>query len=138
MNEIGITSTVSATGSDVETCALCGYHHKAESGGYRWVYKRGERLEDGYYRPRLDPDEFWALPEGERAICTDRQTCKLRRINDAAWGRLCDTDDDEPLGGYIDEPEDDCVPCGCPFCFCSNCTIAGETCNECRDGAHQG
>lgn len=33
---------------------------------------------------------------------------------------------------------DDLPRCGCPFCYCSNVTVAGETCNECLAGAHQG
>lgn len=28
--------------------------------------------------------------------------------------------------------------CGCPLCYCSNRTVAGETCNDCLAGTHQG
>jgi len=33
---------------------------------------------------------------------------------------------------------DDMAKCGCPYCHCSNETLAGSICNECRAGSHQG
>ena len=30
------------------------------------------------------------------------------------------------------------APCCCPYCHCMNETIAGEICNDCRAGTHQG
>jgi hypothetical protein len=44
---------------------------------------------------------------------------------------LNDSEDDEDDAG--ESPK-----CGCKYCFCSNDTIAGEACNDCLAGAHQG
>ena len=43
--------------------------------------------------------------------------------------------------GYCDcsvTCEDDGEDCGCRYCFCPNTTIAGEVCNDCLKGIHQG
>ena len=38
---------------------------------------------------------------------------------------------------YCDQ-YDDPVPCGCKYCYCMDDTIAGETCDNCTRGIHQG
>jgi len=44
-----------------------------------------------------------------------------------------DEDDDEEW----DEDEKH-YTCSCPYCFCTNDTVAGEVCTDCLRGAHQG
>lgn len=55
------------------------------------------------------------------------------------WQPDLDRDEDfSEWDWYEDDFEDDQPGCGCPFCMCSNPTIAGETCNDCLAGSHQG
>jgi hypothetical protein len=61
------------------TCALCGKAHEY-TGYWRWVYKRNDRLESGYYTPRLSEEEMYLLPWGEQIVCTDRKGCNRRRF----------------------------------------------------------
>lgn len=44
-----------------------------------------------------------------------------------------DAEADQYAKDYEEAPK-----CGCPFCPCSERTIAGETCSSCNAGAHQG
>ncbi len=51
----------------------------------------------------------------------------------------CDDDIDEWFDDFDAYDElGEASHCGCPYCYCSNLTVAGETCNECLSGAHQG
>lgn len=50
---------------------------------------------------------------------------------------------DDDMDEYEDDEDDDVgddegETCGCRFCVCSNPSIAGESCQPCRSGAHQG
>lgn len=47
-------------------------------------------------------------------------------------------DGEEEDYGYDEELDEEHYPCGCGFCNCTNDTIAGEVCNQCLSGAHQG
>lgn len=50
-------------------------------------------------------------------------------------------DPDEEEAEWIQMMEDyelEHPKCGCPFCYCTNTTIAGEKCDDCLAGAHQG
>lgn len=72
------------------------------------------------------PDINWCPLCGER-----RDLCQCSDDDIDAW---LDSNGVEDEFGY----EDERPRCGCPLCYCSNPTIAGETCNECLAGAHQG
>lgn len=65
--------------TEKSVCALCGKAHEY-TGYWRWVYKRNDRLEDGYYKPRLSEEELFLLAWGEQVVCTDRRGCNRRRF----------------------------------------------------------
>ncbi len=72
----------------------------------------------------IDADGHWCPVCGEmRGICQ------------------CDESDfmaEEADDWYEDDYEPEGARCGCPFCYCTNVTIAGEKCNQCLAGIHQG
>lgn len=59
-------------------CALCGKEHLELGRGYRRVYKSNNRLDKGYFRPRLAHDEMRILQKGESIICAHRAQCRKR------------------------------------------------------------
>lgn len=64
-------------------CALCGKEHEY-TGAWRRIYKRGNQLMDGYYKPRLSEQEMYMLAWGEMIVCTNRQGCQHRRMSKAS------------------------------------------------------
>lgn len=44
----------------------------------------------------------------------------------------------EEEDGYDEDLDEERYPCGCGFCNCVNDTVAGEVCNMCLRGEHQG
>ncbi len=69
--------------------------------------------------------------DGEGEVTRARVICP----NCGGEGCLCDEDGEAYDAGVDDETGE---PCGCPYCFCGNMTIAGEICGDCTVGAHQG
>lgn len=57
-----------------------------------------------------------------------------------APGRECEVRGHPLCGGECEEEDvvEEGESCGCRYCLCMNETEFGETCSECRAGAHQG
>ena len=105
-----------ATIEYVRPCPGCGREHAVRlSTAGLMAWKKGVPIQVAL--PDLSDDDREALLTGLCASCWDAATDEDG----------CDPGDDE------ERPD-----CGCKFCHCVNTTIAGETCNDCLSGAHQG
>lgn len=96
--------------------------------------QRGE-----WYWQVIEPSTQFDERNGEQ-ITPDRKLRTERgyESRQSALGAAVGWLDEYYSGEEDDYPEEEAPHCGCRFCHCFNYTTAGETCNSCLMGEHQG